>query len=285
MRKLTAIVSAICLMGMAVYLSARPQALSAEQVVEKALAALGGKEALEKIQTQVISGKAEDSAGSVRPYQLWRKAPDKTRRKMDVGGYLQERVFDGTRGWWKQTYENIINVYEISGPELARVKRASTFNPLLFYLKAGVPMEIKGKDKIKGAEAYVVQFSPQEGSPEFFYFDSHSFLLLREVRQVPTNQGEVKVTIDYSDYRKVGQIMLPFSTTEVWPAETATLKVDEYQLNVPLDDDFFKVEPATPGRESSVTPAMTELNNPDQLRDLFQSDRGKVRLISLLSPT
>jgi len=41
---------------------------------------------------------------------------------------------------------------------------------------------------------------------------------------------------------------------------------------------------ARPIRATASVPKMTDLNNLDQLKQTFESDRGKVRIVSLLSP-
>src|SRR5262245_40135301 len=139
--------------------SAEPDA---KQILEKALAAIGGIENLEKVQTRTGSAKVT-VAGLSGDYHLWAKSPDKMKMLLDLGVLQQERGFDGTTGWQKQT-----SLQELAGDDLERLKRTAKFNPLLDYYKSGTPMELKGKEKIDSAEAYRVDFKVAPDLTETF---------------------------------------------------------------------------------------------------------------------
>lgn len=206
------------------------QTLNAQQVLEKALVALGGKERLEKIETRAASGKVE-AKGVTGTYQLWAKAPDRLKMKLDIAIQHLERGYDGMSGWEKRS-----GVRELGESELERLKQRAVFNPLLNYLNAGTPVELKGKKQLLGAEAYEVQFSPKGETPVTFYFDANSFLLLREDHQF----ADAPLKISYSDYRRTGEVMIPFSVKEESPGQTLSITFDDYKLNAPLDANVFK---------------------------------------------
>lgn len=206
------------------------QSLNAQQVLEKSLIALGGKENLLKIQTRTASGKVE-AKGITGTYEVWAKAPDKLKTKLDVSIQRVERGFDGWAGWEKRT-----SVRELSESELERLRERAAFNPLLYYLNAGAQAELKGTRQLLGTEAYEVQFSVQGARPVTFYFDAGSFLPVREDHIL--EDGILKIS--YSDYRKVGDVLLPFSIKEETPGQTLSITFDEYKLNAPLEDSLFK---------------------------------------------
>jgi murein DD-endopeptidase MepM/ murein hydrolase activator NlpD len=240
MRKhLTIIVAVLILSVVAGITVAHAQALNAQQVLDKALAALGGKENLSKIQTRTASGKVE--AKSVTgTYQLWAKAPDRLKTTLDISIQHVERGFDGSDGWEKRT-----SVRELNESELERLKQRAVFNPLLSYLNAGTLVELKGKKQLLGAEAYEIQFSPKGEPPVTFYFDTSSFLLLREDHRLQ----DALLKISYSDYRKVNDVLVPFNIKEESPGQTISITFDDYKLGVPLDDSLFKNPLAEHGGE------------------------------------
>lgn len=209
--------------------------IPADQILHKALKALGGKEEIEKVQTRVVSAHVKVN-GMAGTYQLWAKTPNKLKTRLDIGIIVQERAFDGEKGWQKQT-----NIQELIGPDLERLKRNAAFNPLLHHLKDATPMKLRDKEMFQGHQTYVLEFKPANGSPEIFYFDAETFLPVKEVLQVPNKSGkEEPLTIHYADYRNVDHLKLPFSITQTLPNQTLELTVDEYQLNTDLDDSIFK---------------------------------------------
>lgn len=208
----------------------RAQALNAREVLEKAIEALGGKENWARIQTRTASGRV-NAKGVDGTYQLWAKAPDKLKVKLDLPIQHLERGFDGQEGWEKRT-----SVRELPGSELERLRQRALFNPLFSYLNNGTPFELKGKKQLLGAEAYEIQFSPQGEQPVIFYFDVNSFLPLREDHRV--EDGFLKIS--YGDYHKVGDVLVAFSVKEETPGQTFSITFDDYKLNQPLEDGLFK---------------------------------------------
>ncbi|MDT4955595.1 MAG: hypothetical protein QOJ02_3733 [Acidobacteriota bacterium] len=211
-------------------LTVSAQALNAQQVLERATAALGGKENLAKIQTRWASGKVE-AKGVTGTYQVWAKAPDRLKTTLDISIQHVERGFDGNNGWEKRT-----SVRELSESELGRLKQRAVFNSLLSYTNAGTPVELKGKKQLLGAEVYEIEFSPKGEPPVTFYFDAASFLLLREDHRLE----DAMVKISYSDYRQVNGVLVPFSIKEESPGQTLSITFDDYKLNAPLDESLFK---------------------------------------------
>jgi hypothetical protein len=221
------------------FLSAGPdqsqQAVTAQDVIDRSLSAQGGKENLRKIQTRVAIGKVEVLGGFVGSYRSSAKAPDKLNTSWDITVIQQQRGFDGVNGW-----EKLASVRELAGSDLARLKRSALFNPLLTYADTHVPMNLKGKENLDGAEVYVVEFMPNKATVDRFYFDTTTFLPIKEIRPEPFEEGAVPVTIIYGDYRKVEDIRLPFSVGEQMPDQPLSIQVEEYRLNVPVDDKDFQ---------------------------------------------
>jgi murein DD-endopeptidase MepM/ murein hydrolase activator NlpD len=211
-------------------LAIRAQSLNARQVLEKALEAQGSKERLAGIQTRTASGKVE-ARGVTGTYRLWAKAPDRLKTTLDIPTQHVERGLDGNDGWEKRT-----SVRELSESELERLKQRAVFNPLFSLWNAAMPLELKGKKQLLGTEAYEIQFSSKGEPPVMFYFDTTSFLLLREDHRL----DDALLKISYSDYRKVDDVLLPFSIKEESPGQTLSITFDEYRLNAPLDDTLFQ---------------------------------------------
>jgi hypothetical protein len=216
-------------------LPARSQFLTAQEVLDRSFVAQGGIENLKKIQTRVASGKVEVLGGFLGSYQSWAKAPDKLRTIWDIEVIRQERGFDGANGW-----EKLVNVRELNGLDILRLRHSAVFSPLLTLAETHVPSKLKDPEKIDGVDAYVIEFGAAGGFSERFYFDAKSFLPVKEVRTEPYEEGEVPVTITYSDYRRVGDVLLPFSIDEPMPDQPLAIRIEEYKLNVPINDKNFQ---------------------------------------------
>ena len=71
------------------------------------------------------------------------------------------------------------------------------------------------------------------------YFDRETGLLLRELRYGSSPIGRIPTQIDFSDYREVDGIKLPFRITYAWLDGRDAIVLDEVQINVPVDETKF----------------------------------------------
>jgi hypothetical protein len=78
-----------------------------------------------------------------------------------------------------------------------------------------------------------------------FYFDEQTGLLARVVRLNDVGMGLMPVQVDYTDYRVVDGIKIPFHWTLARPGGRFSIQIDSAQQNVPIDDSKF-AKPAAP---------------------------------------
>src|SRR5262245_24738911 len=99
---------------------------SADEILEKYVKALGGKEAIEKTTSRSAKGSFEIEAMNLTgTFEHYQKAPDKFANLFTipgVGGGGQ--VFDGAKGWDSNP---MTGLRELSGEELATLKREADF--------------------------------------------------------------------------------------------------------------------------------------------------------------
>ena len=86
---------------------------------------------------------------------------------------------------------------------------------------------------------FVVQGTGPRGMLATMYFDQKSGLLVRLVRYGKTQIGRVPTQIDYSDYRDVNGIKMPFHMTFAWLDGRDAIQLNDIQTNVPIEDEKF----------------------------------------------
>jgi photosynthetic reaction center cytochrome c subunit len=87
---------------------------------------------------------------------------------------------------------------------------------------------------IDDREVRVVQGSNPGQAPVNFYFDEAG-LLVRVLRFSDTAVGRVPTQTDFSDYRDVMGVKMPFKWTTTWTNGQATTELSEIRLNAPID--------------------------------------------------
>jgi outer membrane lipoprotein-sorting protein len=71
------------------------------------------------------------------------------------------------------------------------------------------------------------------------YFDAESGLLARQVRYADTPVGMVPTQVDYSDYREVAGVKMPFHVIVTWTDGQSIIQLNEVQPNVAIDAAKF----------------------------------------------
>ena len=225
----------------AVRLSAQPQGAAlptVDQVLEKYITAVGGREAMEKVTSRVSTGTFEiPDMGASGTITISEKAPNKSLAVIDIApiGVIRQGS-DGVVAWEDQAG----TVRDKSGAELADALRGSTFNSELKLKTLYKTVVVSGKEAIDGKDAYVVVCTPAEGAANKLYFDAASGLMVKQSSTRDSQMGPMDVDVMVSDYRTVGGVKLPFTVRQVTSMFTVVIKLTDIKANVPIDDAIFK---------------------------------------------
>jgi len=76
--------------------------------------------------------------------------------------------------------------------------------------------------------------------PVEMYFDKQSGVLIRVVRYAQSPLGRNPTQIDYSDYRDVAGVNLPFHWTTSTPTGRFTIQLESAQANVAIPEIRFE---------------------------------------------
>ena len=224
---------------------------TADDVIEKHLAAVGGRAALGKLTTRRATGTVTITTpgGNITgPIEISSKAPNKTRALMKLDltplGVTETMVlqqkFDGKAAWMLNSLQGDT---EITGNQLENMRNASFPTPLLNYKEAGGKVELLPRATVAGKEYVTLRLAPKTGSAVTMYLDPATFLVMRTSARVNTPElGDLDNTSEVSDYRDVAGLKVPFVIVNANSAQTVTIKLEKVEHNVPLDDAIFSAK-------------------------------------------
>jgi hypothetical protein len=89
-----------------------------------------------------------------------------------------------------------------------------------------------------------VQGTTAGGALATLYFDSETGLLTRLMRYADSPVGRIVTQYDYSDYRPVAGVRIPFKWTRTWLDGRSIFQLNDVQPNVNIPADRFA--PAAP---------------------------------------
>ena len=211
-----------------------PGGPTVDQVFAKFIQALGGAQRVAGLTS--FTGKGTfigfETEQTKVPVEVYAKAP--SQRAMVVHTRIGDsvRVFDG-RAAWIAAPDRPVGLLPLTGGNLegAKIDAMVSFPA---QLKQAFSQWGVSATEIDGKEVQVLQGTNPRQPPVNFYFDE-SGLLVRTLRLVDTAVGRVPTQTDYSDYREVSGVKIPFKSTATWTNGQATTELTEVQVNVPID--------------------------------------------------
>ena len=207
-------------------------AVTADQIIEKYVAALGGADAIKKVTSRVMKGTIL-AGGSESPIELFTKAPNK---RISISNGQSYTAFDGTAGWMGNTGRP---AREMSATESDAAGLDAEFS-LALRLQEIFPQLRRGRpETIGGAECETLTGTRPGRAPVRLSFDKNSGLLVRMVRYADTPVGRNATEIDYADYREMDGVKSPFRWALSRPNGRFTIQVKEAKNNVAIEDAKF----------------------------------------------
>lgn len=226
--------------ALSAFCASAQDAISVDELIEKHIAATGGRAALEKVQTMVMTGSFELPAmGASGAIAVHAKAPNKRLAVINVDGFGEIfQGFDGERGFSVSPMGSV----DFTGQMLEDARRDSMMHPELHWKELYSKIEVKGKGKVGERDAWIVAMTPEKGNPTTAWFDAESFLLLKTSGVRITDQGEAEITTEFSDFREVpgAGVKLAHQMKQVIPVGEIIMRFNDVKVNVDIDDAKFK---------------------------------------------
>jgi outer membrane lipoprotein-sorting protein len=102
-------------------------------------------------------------------------------------------------------------------------------------------LELKGQKEVAGRTTFVIRAEVPWDRSRLLYIDTENYLLLRvDLKTVEPPIGAVRITDLYSDFRDVAGIKVAFHRERHTDNTDRVFKVQDVQVNVPIDDKVFQ---------------------------------------------
>ncbi len=199
-----------------------------EEVVEGYIEAVGGREAIERLTTRVVTGRLVTDLPTRRPpvyevndFVIYSKVPGKY---LYVQGSARGTHRDGCDGpfcWrWAGGETELDAHYD---PRFAWFIDPQNATRMWDYFP---DMRMRGVGTLEGRSVYLVD--TDDDVSHALYFDARTGLLVR-----------LGYNREVDDYREVDGVLVPFSMAISRKGGSSTYIIEEIQHNVPIDDSEF----------------------------------------------
>jgi photosynthetic reaction center cytochrome c subunit len=219
---------------------------SADQILDKYIQALGGTQRLAALKSIVAKGtySGYDTDNQKVPVDIYAKAPAQT--TMIVHGNLGDsvRVFDGRAGWIASP-DRPVPLLPLTGGDVTGAK----IDAMLVFpsaIKQLFPQWRVAQASIDDKDVWMVEGVATGQLPLKLFFDGSTGLLVRAVRLTDTVIGFNPTQLDFSDYRDVAGVKIPFHRVTTWTDNQTTIDLERVQPNATIDAAKFAQPPPAP---------------------------------------
>ena len=216
-----------------IFNKAIPEGLTAVDVINNYISAVGGKSNLESVNTVVMKADVTIPGAPFAPQATMRqKLPNKSSFVIEVNMQgqkmtLSKTTFDGERGYSEMQGQRV----EFDEKQLDENKKIKGIFEELYFKPE--ELELVSINSVNYEDAYKVKVTV-DGKESHRYYSVESGLLLSKE---DTDDNNNVVTTNYGDYQSVQNVMFPFYME--LPAQKLEFNTSSIEINKEIKDSSF----------------------------------------------
>jgi zinc protease len=205
-----------------------PEGMTAANVIDKYISAIGGKDKVMAIKTTMMVANATIQ-GTPLVMTSKSSAPNKTSQEIAVmGNVMQKSIFDGEKGYSESRGQRT----DMEGDDLEEAKEGNAIISDLNY-KSGTLLRI---EPIDGKNTIVLKHKDNE-----VFYDMETGLKVKSIKVTKGPDGaEVKIPTLFSDYKEVNGVKFPYSIVQKMGPMELNFEIQEIKVNEGVTDADFK---------------------------------------------
>jgi len=219
---------------------------SADQIFDRYVRAIGGTARLAALTSFTAKGTYEgfDTLFEKVPVDIFAQAPNRYTTTVHMSAGDSVRVYNGAGGWMAGP-DTAVPLLTLTSGNLDRA-RLEALVAFPTGLRQAFGQWRVGRAVMNDQEVRVVQ-AAENGQPVLNLYFDESGMLVRLVRWTVTPVGFVPTQIDYSDFREVAGVKIPFRRQVSQTYMQMTVELSNVQPNATIDAArFAKPAPAKP---------------------------------------
>ncbi|WP_370901365.1 histidine kinase [Chryseobacterium gossypii] len=198
-------------------------AQTAKEIIDKNIELSGGLTNWKLLNSVLLQGRVVLGIKDEYPIKIYQQRPNLTKTVITINNKETAiEGYDGSKGYAMNYAANKLQEYPDYVPE-------SFDNDFIDWENKGFTARYLGKEKIGEIYCHKVELT-KNVNKNIYYFDTKTYMLLKEVKK--------DETIVYSDYKKVGNLLMPFRI------ESSSAKKDGDYVMLISKIDINKVFPA-----------------------------------------
>jgi outer membrane lipoprotein-sorting protein len=231
-------------LALAALVAVPASAQTLDEILAKNLKAKGGLDKIKAVKTMRMTGTMTVGPGMEAPFVLEQKRPNLFRMEFTIQGMTGVQAFDGKVGWQLMPFQGRKDPEPLPEDAMKQVEEQADFDgPLVDYKAKGSTLELVGKEKVDGSDAYKLKLTLKSGDVRYIFLDADQFLEVRTEGKTNIRGTDVEAESTIGDYKDVGGLMFPHALESGQKGSPQKMKmtIQKIELNVPIDDARFKM--------------------------------------------
>ena len=208
-----------------VYEIPMPADMDANKVLNAYIAAIGGQDKLDNVNSVSITAEAELQPGVLMNLEMKKTIKNQSLQQITVMGQSQKQVLDGNSGYSFAQGQKI----DMTEDQVKEAQVESSPFPEVNYLNGGVTLE--KIEKIEGENAYKIKVSDDTA----IYYSVATGLKMMEVKSSEAGSASTF----YTDYKEVSGVKFPFKIGQTFGPRKFDFIVKEIKVNEGVTDVDF----------------------------------------------
>ena len=216
-----------------------------DEIVQRNLAARGGKDKIVALQAIRASGTMTASGGRIAKVVREVKRPGLFRLEFTYQGTKSVFANDGKQGWQVAPLQGVFEP-EAVAPEVdsaGGVDQRDLEGPLVNWREKGHQVELVGRETLPGGEADKLKVTLKGGEVRYDYVDVRTSQIVRSDVPRTVRGHAVVLETSFADFRDEGGLRLPHRIevrTQNRP-QVVRIVVEKVELNPEIPDDRFRM--------------------------------------------
>ncbi|MDC8104141.1 histidine kinase [Chryseobacterium sp. PTM-20240506] len=202
-------------------------AQTAKEIIDKNIELSGGLTNWKLLNSVLLQGKVILGIKDEYPIKIYQQRPNLTKTVLTINNKETAiEGYDGSKGYAMNYATNKVQEYPNYIPE-------SFDNDFIDWENKGFEAKYLGKEKVGDIYCHKVELT-KNVNKNFYYFDTNTYMLLKEIKK--------DETLTYSEYRKVGNLLMPFRIESSSPKKDGdfVMQINKIDINKVFPANIFK---------------------------------------------